>query len=700
MNAASLFVSLVLLLGWCDASSAAPASAVSSADDGVPITSIKIQNASKGATHDSVATPITFGQVFAAGDVPDPNALVGRLADGTHIPLQVDAKARHPDGSLRHAVISAVVPVPSGSSITVLSLNKVTAPTAKASGIGPEALLGNGFSASVNLTLDGQVYSASANDLLRSGKYINWLAGPQVNEWEVSAPLKTAQGVAHPNLSARFAIRSYTGINSASVDVTVENDWAFAPAPQNVTYDVQVLVGGKVVYTKSALKHFHHARWRKVFWWGTEPQVNLQHDSAYLISTKALPNYDQSLKIAASTLNNIGVRFSGMATEPMGNGLAVPYMPTTGGRGDIGLLPSWAVSYLLSMNPVAKKATLGTADLSGSWSMHYRNQKTNRPVSLVDFPYMTLVGNPSDTFNPATKRSEAFPACGGDCVTPYSADPAHEPALAYLPYLVTGDYYYLEELQFWAMFDLFESNPGYRANIKGLFHQTQVRAQAWTLRDLANAAYITPDADVLKKQFETALSDNLDWYNSAYKPKASLDNAFGALTDINARQYNNFTGIAPWQDDFFTSAVGHTVELGYAKAKPLLAWKAQFPIKRMIDPAYCWIVGAVYAFQVTDTNGGPIYTDMAKAYQTSNPQALTALPCGGTEMAYFLKLKVGEMTGHSSEPDGFPSNMQPALAYSVYSGAAGGADAWKVFMARSIKPDYSTSPQFAILPRQ
>ncbi|MDT1847865.1 hypothetical protein FPK55_25570, partial [Acinetobacter baumannii] len=76
--------------------------------------------------------------------------------------------------------------------------------------------------------------------------------------------------------------------------------------------------------------------------------------------------------------------WTGPKTEPMGVGLALPAMPTTGGRGDIGLQPEWAVSYLLSMDPRAKTVTMGTADLAGSWSMHYRDRRTGLPVSLLD----------------------------------------------------------------------------------------------------------------------------------------------------------------------------------------------------------------------------------------------------------------------------------------------------------------------------
>ena len=657
----------------------------------------------------STQLAVTFGQVFVDNDLPDPSCLHATLADGTPVPLQVNSKAAYSDGSVRHAILTAIIPTVAQGKTTVLTLARgaqsAAGPGSVAAGESSDAkagltdLLAQGFSAEVKIVVDGVTFTASADNLLRTTKPIVWLAGPLVNEWQVSAPFRTAQGLAHPNLSARFAIRAYTGMKLASVDVVVENDWAFSPMPQNYVYDVQISVARTPVYSKSAIKHFHHARWRKVFWWGARPEINIQHDTAYLISTKAVPNYDQSVRVSPLAIRSMLSRFSGPAAEPMGNGLAVQYMPTTGGRLDIGLLPGWAVMYLLSMDEAAKRVTLGTADQSGSWSMHYRDQKSGRPVTLLDYPYLTLVAGPGDTFNPKTKKSEAFPVCGGDCVTPFKADDAHEPAMSYLPYLVTGDYYYLEELQFWTMFDLFQSNPGYRATDKGLFHQTQVRAQAWSLRDLSYAAFITPDVDPFKKQFEKFMADNLDWYNGTYQRTGSQVNIFGALVDRNAREYLNQTGIAPWQDDFFTSAVGRAVELGFVKAKPLLAWKAQFPIKRMTDPGYCWIAAGVYAFKVSDQSDGPVYRDMAKAYLGSNPKEMTDLACASQMMASQLKLQVGEMIGHSNEPEGFPSNMQPALALSVYSGVAGAAEAWKLFMSRSVKPDFSSAPQFAIIPR-
>lgn len=641
------------------------------------------------------SVPVTFGQVFAKGDVAPNVELTGTLADGTVVNLQVDAKANHADGSLRHAVISAVLPKLAANQSVVVSIKK-TATVRSVSTSAPAALLAAGFSAGVSLKLDGKVYTVSASDLLKSGKYTTWLSGPMVNEWQVSAPLKTAAGVEHPHLSARFAIRSYTGLNKARVDVTVENDWAYQPNPSNFTYDATVTVGAQTTYQKVGLTHLHHARWRKLAWWGAAPEVHVKHNQAYLIASRALPNYDQSIQFSDATLAAWKSRYAASNTEPMGLGLSMAYMPTTGGRPDIGLMPGWAATYLLTMDKRAKEVTLGTAELAGSYSMHYRDKDTDRPVSLVDYPYMTIIDpHVGDTLNPATGKTEAFPECN-NCATPYTSDVAHQPAYAYLPYLVTGDYFYLEELQFWAMANAFNGHPGYREYAKGLVIAEQTRGQAWALRTLSEAAYITPDSDKFKKQFETILSNNLDWYNNNYTNNPSA-NSLGVLTDSIG--YLDSTALAPWQDDFFTSAIGHASELGFDKASSLLLWKSKFSISRMTGAGTCWLDAAIYNMVVRPDADSAVFKDIGTAYRASHTASFNALACNSPAMAAALGVQVGEMSGASSTTEGIPSTMQPALAFSANVAPVTGGAAWKLFMSRSVKPDYSQGPQFAIVPR-
>ena len=661
------------------------------------VTDVHIQNTSAAA---QAALPVTFGQVFAAGDLRPSDSLVGRFDNGTTIPLQLDVKATHPDGSVRHAVVSGIVQNMNANETRTLALMKSNAP--HAGGMDPKTLLKNGFSSSVHATINGVRYNASADDILKAnGAYQTWLSGAVANEWHVSAPLTTAEGVAHPHLTARFAIRWYDAVKKARVDVTIENAWAYEANPQNFTYDAEVKVNNAVVYTKPALTHLHHARWRKLFWFGGDAsQVYVKHNTNYLIASRALPNYDQSITIAESELNSIKTKFSGVVTEPMNVGLAVKAMATTGGRDDIGLLPSWATSYLLSMDKRAKDATLGTSDLAGSWSIHYRDKNTGKPISLVDYPYMTILGNPGDTRNPATNQREAFPNCPSStlCRTPFSHDTSHQANFNYLPYLVTGDHYYLEELQFWAMYNVFQSNPGYRQNIKGLVYRAQVRSQAWSLRTLSEAAYITPDADRLKGHFTGILAHNLEWYSTNFLTGGASANALGVITSGSAIVYNGSSGVAPWQDDFFTMSLGHVAELGFTKALPLLQWKTKFPIERMIGDGACWVGGAMYSMKIRASETEPLFTTIAQAFKASSPDFVT-LPCGSAELAASLNLKVGEMDGYATSVMGYPANMQPALAYAADANPGRGGAAWAKFAARIFKPNYGNGAQFAIVPR-
>jgi len=661
------------------------------------ITDVTVEN-TEASPQNSV--PITFGQVFAKGDIFPTDSIVGKTSDGETLALQFNVKATHPDGSVRHAIISTLLPnLPMGSAqhfgiVKISGVGPATAP------LSPADMLAKGFAANVKITLDGQGYSASVAPALAKGAYSTWLSGPIANEWIASVPLvSSAHGTVHPHLTVRFAIRSYAGQQAAKVDVIVENDWAYQPDPQNFTYDVAVTVGDATVYTKSTLTHYHHARWRKTFWWGRTPQINIRENTAYLIASKAVPNYDQTFTASSSLFD---AAWTGSKTEPMGSGVALPAMPTTGGRPDIGLMPAWATVYLLSMDHGARDVTLGTADLAGSWSVHYRDQKTDRPVSLINYPYMTILGEPQATYNPATKKFESFPICT-NCANPNLADSAHQPAFNYLPYLLTGDFYQLEELQFWAMWNSFKTNPDYRGQILGLVYREQVRDQAWSMRNIAEAAYITPDKDPLKRQLQGFVTNNLAWYNANYtnNPKA---NTLGINVD-GGFPYNNNTGIAPWQDDFFTSSIGHIAELEFAGAKDLLVYKAKFSVSRMTDPGYCWIFGSAYSLIVRPSINSPFYASISQTYAptlaATYPKIpeMSSLPCAGPALAGALRLSVGEMVGYSKSATGFPSNMQPALAFSVDSGAKGAAAAWKTFMDRSVKPDYATEPQFAILPR-
>ncbi|WP_374673267.1 hypothetical protein [Ideonella sp.] len=680
--------------------------------------------------------PLSLGQVFARGDLPEGASLTATYA-GQDTPVQLDVKARHADGSVRHAVVSAVLPRLEPGTTQELRLLSGP-PLRKVSGPGSVAdLLAAGFTAKLGVRIDGRTYRASAETMLRRDGRRVWLSGPLAQEWLGSAPLRDDAGVAHPHLSARFAVRWYPGAHRARVDMTIENTWAYEPDPQNVTYDVAAYVGGRKVHAQRALKHFAHARWRKTFWWGgPEPRLHVRHDTGYLVASGAVPHYDLGVRPSTAALDALAASWDAAAKGPMAPGLVTPAMPTTGGRADIAPLPQWAALYLLSMDPRAKAATVGNGELAGSWPIHYRDKRTGRPVSLADYPYMTLLGRPGDTVNPRTGLSEAFPPCLACDTAPYAYQPdsAHQPSLAYLPYLVTGDHYLLEELQFWANYNMLQANPHYRGLEQGLLKWDQVRGQAWSLRTLGHAAYITPDDDPMKAYFVDRLRHNLDWYTTTYvnTPPNALGVLDGSGQNVGpviayTTAMGPATGLAPWMDDFFTWSVAHLASgLGFEQARPLATWKSRFPVGRMVGAGYCWTDGAVYALAVRPAAGAPLYGDFSSAYLATMQGTDSAgkpiplvnstgaryldQPCGSTAQADWRTQRdkdlgvqrvpwvAGEMTGYAAVPSGYPSNMQPALAAAVDMAAPQAQAAWDQFMARSVKPDYTQAPQWAIVP--
>ena len=448
-----------------------------------------------------------------------------------------------------------------------------------------------------------------------------------------------------------------------------------------------VTVNGIPAFAKTGLKHTHHARWRKVFWSGVRPGLEAVPDREYWFSTRSLPHYDRSIKVSESALAGMEPAF-----EPMSNGNWTAYMPGTGAHDDIGPLPRSAVLYLLSQDARARENVLANGAAGGSYQIHYRDKAKDLPVSIEDYPYMTRLGNPSDTRNPATGNFESFPPVTGG-LEAYEPDDAHQPSIAYLPYMMTGDHFFLEEMIFWAEWNLLSGNPAYREGKKGLLKWAQVRGQAWAMRSLGEAAYLVPDAHPMKAHFIGKLRNNIAWYSDRYTGSGGNEGTAGAAGAVNAlgwldaggaMAYSPF-GIAPWQDDFFTWTIGHLVSLGFPEALPLARWKGRFVTGRMMDPGYCWTHAAAYSLQVGTADGKTLYGTFGELFRANFPDSAPA--CAGAIM-----------TGYPESPTGYPSNMQPALAAAVDAGVPGAAEAWARYQTREPKQDYTQSPQWAVIP--
>lgn len=671
---------------------------------------------------DQTGVPFTFGQPFKEGDLQPGDFLVGKIAGESDLPLQFNVKTTHPNGSVRHAIISGYLPaLAAGASKTISMARSSTGVSTTPKP--PSSLVGGSFSLQLVLNIAGVAWTSSGFNTLMETLPLsnNWLGGDIVNSYLFKAPLKDPSGVEHPALEVHYEARRYVGAeNRFHVDLIVEQSKSFTPASDiaytgsfNINFVKRLTIAdaagtGPLVHTPSG-------NWKRSFWFNNDYPVHIKHNVPYLLASKQLPNYDPRVVVPETTLASYVAEMSKPEFHMMGEGLFARDFSGTGGRPDIGLAPGWYVAALLSQDKRAKDLMLKLADCSGGWPIHRRNELAGPTVGqitdVIHFPRVTQKGSSGDSKNADTGQYEKF---GSITTTSQLApDQSHTPAMAYIPYLLTGDHYYLNELQCWAMWAITFSTPGlsYRAAEKGLVKHLQVRGQGWSFRNLAQAAAATPDIHPLKPTFNYLVQSNCDWFNTEYTDNPGA-NKLGIVVNGPAVIYSvNVAddGIGTFQDDFVQQSFGHAAELGFVDAARFRNWKAKFHVGRMIAPGYCWTHAAPFSLAVRDGAGFPYYETLKECHDKSIDPALVALPCNSPERIEHMNATRGlpsnpyvinDMTGYAYSVTGYPSNFQPALAMSVDAGVVPDGDlAWDLFDSRAVQPKYGTSPQFAIVPR-
>ncbi|HQQ69552.1 MAG TPA: hypothetical protein PLL92_04465, partial [Alicycliphilus sp.] len=443
------------------------------------ITCIEVTSASMQA---QASVPVTFGQPFKAGDwQPTTQGLVAKV-DGTAIPLQTDELATHRDGSARFAVLSAQINNLQPGQKRIVNLYR----DAK-SGSTPSVTANPDWNLELEAQLDdgttlvaqpqAQLVSQIANGKDRR------LAGAVAAEYTVTVPFKNkATGATHPHLTARLHTRLVDGGQRIRTDVVMENTRTWTAAPGNLTYSLNVKRNGSTIYSQPKFTHYHHARWHKVVWTGAsaEPQARVRHNMPYFVASKAVWNYDLSINIPEPVLSQFYNSYTQSKAAqanlgPMANLLMTAAFWTTGGRAEIAPLPQWTAMYLISQDERMKEVMLAHADVAGAVPIHYRDESSiNQPLDLDRFPNVATLNGTSKPALPTVVN--------GDTI--WIADTAHQGSYSYVPYLITGDAFFQDEMMFWASWNMTSRVPDYRNFGEGLLWEDQVRGQAWTMRAL------------------------------------------------------------------------------------------------------------------------------------------------------------------------------------------------------------------------
>lgn len=657
-----------------------PAGAFNCAADA--ITCVEVASAS---SQTQASVPVTFGQPFKAGDwQPTSQGLVAKV-DGTTIPLQTDELSTHRDGSARFAVLSAqLTNLPAGQK-RIINLYR----GAKSSST-PNVPAKPDW----NLELEAQVYDANGSvttlvaqpqaqlvSQIASGSERR-LAGAIASEYTVTLPFKNkATGATHPHLTARLHTRLVDGGQRIRTDVVMENTRTWTPDPSNITYSLDVKRNGSTIYTQPKFTHYHHARWHKVLWTGSsaEPQARVRHNMRYFLDSKATWNYDLSVNIPESVLSSFYQSYNKAKTNqsnlgPMANLLLQPYFPATGGRLEIGPVPQWTAMYLISQDERMKEVMLAHADAAASVPIHYRDEASGQPLAVDRHP---TVGTKFGTSKPALPT-----VING--ATIWTPDSAHQGSYSYIPYLVTGDAFFQDELTFWASWNMTSVNPEYRKKEQGLLKPNEVRAQAWAMRALGEASRIIPNSHTMKKYFQDRVSNNLAWFYQNWIVSPAVDvSPMGS--PVNPYGINH---VGPWQNDFWAIVMAQHAEANEPLAYELLKWVSQLGVGRFLHEAdgFCVAKAPAYYLELKQKNGQWI-TNWADFAHVNFP---------GTDCSSYVA-----DAGLMNWAGGYAANARAMLAAAASVNIPNAATAYALWKSKTplVEKDFSNNPTWAIAPR-
>jgi len=454
-----------------------------------------LRAAGLGAANASTNTAVgvgTFGPLRAAGTGGNPQNMIGL---GTFGPMHAQGSGYQSASGVATWVINTTTNgyVVKNHNTLVIKGNLVATPP-------PDP----GNPVSVKITYNGVDYNFTETGGTDLGDY---------NDPDGAFTMKCIKAINVNNLpNVTVFIRPDVG--TSRLEVVFELAACFRPSERiNMTaYTAVIFRGATQITTFNIPRHFFWSRWR----YQSSPRP-VRKTLAQLVAAKLLPNYSLSAMKGVFPLPNLGVARN---YTPMGFAGLLPDWGTGGGDADIGPINAHNAYYLLTGNDL--NSTLALAEAAGSVPWIFRDENTNAPLDTNIYIHatqydMTPPGDPYLRPNPATE-----PFC--------SPDVPHSMPLSYVPFLLTGDPYYLEHLQFQGIFDI-TFDPW---NTRSSYHVFDaIRATAWGLRNAMNALVCTPASTpswlLPKSFFQTRVDGFRGWFMGRVNDTTSV-NAPGRQT--------------------------------------------------------------------------------------------------------------------------------------------------------------------------
>jgi len=356
-------------------------------------------------------------------------------------------------------------------------------------------------------------------------------------------------------------------------EVVFENTSIASGANPGILYDyiVTIMQGDDLLHTETVPMHYGYSRWR---WVSSDRPV--REEISNLISQGLLLNWTEDLARNSPHSQVFDYVTMGMAGIT-GN------MTGTGERPDIGPVTEYQGDYICSGTNIG--TVLAQGEACGTMPWHWRDKNTGAWADVINTHPKASQYNSSEP-DPLWPTDWMLNPDNGDRVATIKLDTAHMPALAYLPWLLTGDPYYLEELHCQVLFDII-SQPWNGREFNIWF---AIRAHAWALRSVAQAALTTPDDApdwmLPKSFFVNYMNSNRDWLLNEYVNNTASQYAVFAMTEKSfgdndeSPQAPQGTYSQTYMEEFELTIFAWLVRMGFDDWKPIAEWKVKNTIGR------------------------------------------------------------------------------------------------------------------------
>ncbi len=562
--------------------------AVPKAKNQYDIVGVNLQSGSA----ESESAYITFGQPFRQGEVQPETPLVAHIG-GKVYAIQLDALALWPDGSVKLGAISQQIPRLCAKS-TLPMMIAAAAPGDPVLPPKPVDLAKVPIDLLATLKFaKGQYHGKTVENIgnaLREAlktKPSYWLRGALATQARVDIPLGAGPMHITADVTA-YADQSVTADVQFNNDLTTLiagcgsgcNPGSLAPNVYTATIALngdEKPIGPVTQYQYQDWHRVQNSAGAPLFSMATGKSslsLNVQHDLTYLEDAGFVLPYD--LKTGVSSKNKNGdyrAILKCVAAEdfaaPLGVNCVTQYMPQTGGRLDIGYLTGWNTVWLTTGDATAAALALAQGDTGGAVPWNLR---------LADGFWITpaegKVAQGKVWLDPRASTGEVTNANAIDTTdSGWTPDPAHQPELSYLPYLMTASRWNLDRLNAQAAFGNSFDWPGYRCIASTcdiiLNNQDQVRYQGWSMRENELAALIDPPGSPEQAIFAHINADNWTYFSTV---EATMTAEAGPMAGWIISTYQAPV-TAEWQNDYLTGSAVMAAQLGDSGAAQFVGWQ-------------------------------------------------------------------------------------------------------------------------------